>query len=396
MSHPMRKFTANLVGFSLLAILITGCGADSPNLLDPKSAATDKGGRGGPGCTGTFEWAAIIDPAVGAQAIADYHGWCVEYFDPLSDLAIFRGDTQPQKGGGGDPGGVVTIELNNPITGSIDTPGDAILGIWDGETEAGAAGPTGMEVTNVSSARGYADGRFIRIAIIDTGINSGHPLLTDQIDYGSGTKLLTQDTHGHGTAVAGIIAYMAPRSILMPISVFDPTTGRATPSDVITALGQALADGADIVNMSIRFTGYSPGIASKLSQLRGAGVEIFVAAGNVAGPLTWPASESSTHSVTSTDDLDVIAPNVASGADYAGPGIDILGYGLGTPGEETWSRLTGTSAATAVASGMMALYLQTSGVANFDLAADLNAVSPVGTAVHGRVDGGKVLVPFKR
>ncbi|MCC7053294.1 MAG: S8 family serine peptidase [Gemmatimonadaceae bacterium] len=69
------------------------------------------------------------------------------------------------------------------------------------------------------------DGAGIRVAVLDTGIESAHPALQgvvladDVILEGDGPRVRVrdgagEDAYGHGTAIAGIIHALAPRAVL--------------------------------------------------------------------------------------------------------------------------------------------------------------------------------------
>jgi subtilisin family serine protease len=171
-------------------------------------------------------------------------------------------------------------------------------------------------------------GAGIKIAIIDTGIDNTHPAFQDSSltppsgypitgqasdktylsskiivvrTYGGTTRtpVLAHDDVGHGTGVAmtaagvqntgafGTITGVAPKAFLGSYKVFPNTTGGAPNSYIIRALEDALADGMDVMNLSLG----SP-LASRLSDdplvsavenVTAAGRIVTIAAGN-SGP----------------------------------------------------------------------------------------------------------------
>lgn len=78
-------------------------------------------------------------------------------------------------------------------------------------------------------------GEGVRVAVLDTGIDTGHPALVNRLDLtaarnfsGSGDPADVTDRQGHGTHCAGIIAAedvgaimsgIAPRATIVPIKV---------------------------------------------------------------------------------------------------------------------------------------------------------------------------------
>lgn len=113
------------------------------------------------------------------------------------------------------------------------------------------------------------DGRPVRVAVIDTGVDVTNPQLKDAVDTRSGADLLsrpedpgkgpTADVVGHGTKVAGIIAArpqpdtgfvgLAPESVIIPVRQNDEK-GTGTSKTLAQGIAKAVADGADVINIS--------------------------------------------------------------------------------------------------------------------------------------------------
>jgi len=104
------------------------------------------------------------------------------------------------------------------------------------------------------------------VAIIDTGIDTTHPMLVgrfvDGWDFVNNTSEVFNPDLGaeqnHGTHIVGIIAQTAPDVRIMPLKVFE--NGVAYTSDIIAAIQFAEANGATIVNASWGATGYNPAL----------------------------------------------------------------------------------------------------------------------------------------
>ena len=139
-------------------------------------------------------------------------------------------------------------------------------------------------------------GETIKIAVIDTGVNFEHP---DLLGIGENRKIVggydfiendnfPQDTNGHGTQVAGIIAAdgettgIAPKSKILAYRVSED--GEAVSSDlIIKAIKQAMADEADIINISLGVDIIHDEIDYAVNEAVKNGIVVVAAAGN-SGP----------------------------------------------------------------------------------------------------------------
>src|SRR5512143_509035 len=95
-----------------------------------------------------------------------------------------------------------------------------------------ATGPLGA-ITR-AWAWGSSTGRGVRLAVIDSGIEAGHPAVGGQVRGGvvveldastpSGVRIDAEpepfDVFGHGTACAGVIHALAPEAELYSVRVF--------------------------------------------------------------------------------------------------------------------------------------------------------------------------------
>ena len=137
---------------------------------------------------------------------------------------------------------------------------------------------------------GYG-GDGITVAVIDTGVDSFHP------DFGgeggsriAGSRNLlgagpSYDADGHGTGVAGVIAAggalrgMAPLSEVLSYKVSGDGMS-VSPDLIIRAVRGAVADGADVVNISLGVNRTNEDIDAEVNRAVAGGVVVVAAAGN--------------------------------------------------------------------------------------------------------------------
>ena len=202
--------------------------------------------------------------------------------------------------------------------------------------------PWGVISVNAPSVWFLTRGEGVRIGIIDTGIDLGHPDL--QAAYRGGYDFVHNDTvpeeeaegdaFGHGTRMAGIIAASdngfglvgaAPGVSLYALKIF-PKNGGALTSNVIRAVEWAIAQKLDVVSCS--FGGETP---SKLEEetyarARRANVLVIAAVGNHASWVRYPAAYPSVVGVGAMDRMHRIASfsNTGAEVDFVAPGVDVL------------------------------------------------------------------------
>ncbi len=140
---------------------------------------------------------------------------------------------------------------------------------------------------------GGIDGGGVVVAVIDTGVDYNHP---DLLGWGPDGKViggynfideaeLPIDTNGHGTQVAGVIAAdghvtgIAPKAKILAYKVSED--GKGVSSDlIIRAIGMAIDDGADIINISLGVNKTNTRIERAINDALDREIFVVAAAGN--------------------------------------------------------------------------------------------------------------------
>jgi subtilisin len=154
-------------------------------------------------------------------------------------------------------------------------------------------------VTRVGVPTTLSNGDGIGVAIVDTGVDLGHPDLGSPVDAFSAFGGSCTDDEGHGTHVAGTVAArdntigvvgVAPKAQLYCVKVLD-STGSGSDAEVMAGLDWVLVNHAlvqpniRVINMSLGRPGSvddNPSFHELIKSLEAAGVAVVVAAGNDA------------------------------------------------------------------------------------------------------------------
>jgi thermitase len=238
----------------------------------------------------------------------------------------------------------------------------------------------------------------IVVAVLDTGVDATHPDLAGAVLPGWNTVDDSPDAgddHGHGTAVAGVIAARGNNGIgaagvcwrcsILPVKVIG-RDGSGTASDVAEGIVWAADRGAAVINLSFVLSGHDDGVASALAYARARGALVVAAAGNGGGgDPTFPASHPGVVGVSATDGVDARYAWSSHGpwVAVAAPGCSqstTLGGGYG--------EMCGTSSSTALVSGVAAL-VRSAG-ARVDPAAASAAITATAVKVGDWVAAGRL------
>jgi membrane-anchored mycosin MYCP len=191
-------------------------------------------------------------------------------------------------------------------------------------------------------------GRGVKVAVIDSGVDSRNPQLRPAVDVADGKNYLdktrpTSDQDGHGTKVAGIIAArpaagtgfvgIAPESTIIPIKQ-NNEQGKGQIRTMAEAVTYAVAKGAQVINISQDATSPAPDELPQLQQaIDGAlakQVVVVAAAGNDGTngrtATTYPAAFHGVLAVAASDRDNERASFSQAGTfvGVAAPGVDIV------------------------------------------------------------------------
>ncbi len=226
----------------------------------------------------------------------------------------------------------------------------------------------GVKQIKAPQAWSITTGHRIKIGVIDTGIDFGHPDLQHSLLRGINLlnrSKLPHDDNGHGTHIAGTIAAVggihgmtgvAPRSLIAPVKAFD-RNGSAYVSDIILGIDWCVRNGMNIINMSFGMKTRSKALLSAVNNAYNSGVIIIASSGNDGKlrSVDYPARYPQTISVGATNRQRKVASFSNRGAyiDIYAPGDKIPSAWL----RGQYNEMSGTSMATSHVSGAVALLL---------------------------------------
>ena len=212
------------------------------------------------------------------------------------------------------------------------------------------------------------------LAVVDTGVDSGHPELTANVQTGAGATCVTGvcvagpalDDNGHGTHVSGIaaaatnnatgIAGVAYSSKIIPVKVLN-AGGDGDYAAVASGILWASEHGARVINLSLGGSGYSSTLCNAVSGATSQGALVVAAAGNdgSSAPI-YPAACPGAVGVAATDSTD----GSPSWSNFGSPDVFLSAPGAAIYSTywnsgSTYATLSGTSMAAPHATGVAAL-----------------------------------------
>ncbi|GAA2322101.1 type VII secretion-associated serine protease mycosin [Streptomyces kunmingensis] len=221
--------------------------------------------------------------------------------------------------------------------------------------------PWALQRVNLDELWASATGKGVRVAVIDTGVDTQNPQLKDAVEVSAGANFLppkddkgekiadrgnahgTTDTVGHGTRVAGIIAArkdeentgfvgLAPEAKIIPIKQND-AEGHGDSNDLAKAIDHAVQQRADVINISQdteKALADDSALAVAVKKALDKKIVVVASAGNdgLGGnqKATYPASYDGVLAVAASDRNNERAVFSQSGdtVGVAAPGVDMI------------------------------------------------------------------------
>jgi subtilisin family serine protease len=237
--------------------------------------------------------------------------------------------------------------------------------------------------------RAGLDGRGVKVAVLDTGVDAGHPDLAGKVAQARNfsDSADTVDRFGHGTHVAATVAGTGAASggtrkgvaygaQLLIGKVLDDS-GSGYESQIIEGMQWAVAEGAKVVNLSLggdATDGTDPMSAAVDEISATSGALFVIAAGNEGADSTvgTPGAADAALTVGAVDRTDGLAEFSSRGPrlgdlglkpEITAPGVDIVaaraaGTTMGDPAGELYTAASGTSMATPHIAGAAVLLAQ--------------------------------------
>jgi subtilisin family serine protease len=230
----------------------------------------------------------------------------------------------------------------------------------------------GVKAVRADFVHQVVTGKGVKIAVIDTGVDTEHPDLRDSIlktanFVDRGEQTFTQDYHG--TAVVGVLAAranndlgilgVAPEADILALKACWQRTAASRQAlcsswTLAKAVDFAILEGAQILNFSLAGPS-DPLLARLLAKAAAHGMVVVAAAFEQEQRLGFPASLDTVMAILSSDPQGQVRFSaVVQHPLLAAPGIDILT----TLPHRAYDFVSGSSMAAAHASGIVALLLE--------------------------------------
>ena len=280
--------------------------------------------------------------------------------------------------------GVVVADLNS----TVDVGHPALIGHLTAGHDFVATKPASYAALNQSSS-----------SFMDQSSSSFMDQSSSSFMDQYGLSFLNQSTssfmdgnpaYSHGTLTAGVIAVVAPNSMIMPLRVFDDE-GSADLFVIAKAIHHAVNNGAQVINMSFGTLQSSSAVRGAINYALSRNVVLVASAGNNnTSSVQYPAAYNGVIAVAATDlqDRKASFSNYGSYVFVDAPGVNIFSA---YPGGG-YSIVSGTSFSAPAVAGAAALILSVSTTGTADSisssAVNIDSVNPgyAGQLGYGRID----------
>lgn len=216
------------------------------------------------------------------------------------------------------------------------------------------------------------DGNGIKVAVLDTGFDTGHPEFAGRpVTTSTFVGQPVQDLHGHGTHCIGTAC--GPNAPPGPIQRYGvafksrifvgkvlTNSGGGTQAQILAGMNWAISKKCEVISMSLGASApVHPAYTAAGQAALNNGCLIIAAAGNSGpGPAGAPANSPTIVSVAAVDiDLKPAPFSCRGKVDIAGPGVNIFSS---WPRPTLHNTISGTSMATPHVAGCAALWAHSS------------------------------------
>ena len=273
-----------------------------------------------------------------------------------------------------DPG--VTSASANGLLSFPEAQGRSTMAFADPSLQpADRADQQAIGRIRASDAWTRSRGGGVIVAVLDTGIDAGHPQLAGRIAAGaidlvdgdddpsdlpdgidSDGDDLVDEAVGHGTFVAGLVLTVAPDARVLPIRILD-SDGMGSAVDIARGVEIAVERDARVVNLSLGMEIESEVLQEVIEeQIREKGIVFISSAGNQDSDRPqYPAGQNEVvgGAATTPGDAKAEFSNWGSWVSVSAPGVGLVSL-LPSAAMGRWS---GTSFASALTSGQAAVLI---------------------------------------
>jgi subtilisin family serine protease len=199
------------------------------------------------------------------------------------------------------------VDLNHPLLTGVLVPGYDFTRDIPSASELADLNPATAAALQQSTA-GILDANNVYILNNATAafLNQSTAGILDQSTAGilDGVLGTLPEDFGHGTMVAGVVHLVAPSAGIMPLKAFR-ADGSSNLSDIIRAIYYAADHGASVLSMSFSMSQSSRSLQAAVNYALNKGVVVVAASGNDGlKTLVYPASIGGVDGIGSTSNAD--------------------------------------------------------------------------------------------